>query len=60
MPAALIWGLQVRASDPTGFRGDHGILATAFTPSWIAAVALMAFATGLAATAGRRQLAAIR
>jgi hypothetical protein len=58
--AALIWGLQVRSSDPTGFWGDYGILATAFAPSWVAAVALMALATGLAATAGQRQLAEFR
>jgi hypothetical protein len=58
--AALVWGLRVRADDPAGFRGDHGILATPFVPSWIVAVAMMAVATGLAATAGRRQLAADR
>jgi hypothetical protein len=58
--AALIWGLQVRSSDPTGFRGDNGILGTPFVPSWIAAVVLLAVATGLAATASRRQLTAAR
>jgi hypothetical protein len=56
--AAVIWGLQVRSSDPTGFRGDDGILATPFVPSWIGAVVLLAVATGLAAVAGRRQFVA--
>ncbi len=55
--AVLTWGLQVHADDPSGFGGDHGILATPFVPSWIAAVILMAIATALAAAAGRRQLA---
>jgi hypothetical protein len=61
--AALIWGLQVRSGDPAGFRGDHGILATPFVPSWIAVVVALATATALAALAtlaGRRQLAAVR
>jgi multidrug transporter EmrE-like cation transporter len=58
--AALVWGLRVRSADPAGFRGTHGILATPFVPSWVAAVVLMAAATALAATAGRRQLAALR
>jgi len=55
---ALIWGLRVQTSDPTVFHGDHGILATPFVPSWLAAVVLMAAATVLATMAGRRQLAA--
>jgi hypothetical protein len=58
--AALIWGLRVRSGDPAGFRGDHGILATPFVPSWIAVVVALAAATVLAALAGRRQLAAVR
>jgi drug/metabolite transporter (DMT)-like permease len=53
---ALIWGLRV----PTEFHGAEGILATPFAPSWIGVVALMAAATVLATTAGRRQLAATR
>jgi hypothetical protein len=53
---ALVWGLQVRSSDPAGFRGDHGILATPFVPSWVAVVVLLAAATGLAVTAGRREM----
>lgn len=56
--AALIWGLQVYAGDPTEFRGDNGILATPFVPSWIAAIVLMAAATVLATLGLRRQLAA--
>jgi hypothetical protein len=56
--AALIWGLRVHTGDPTGFRGDNGLLATPFVPSWIVIVVLMATATGLAATASRRQLSA--
>jgi len=55
--AALIWGLRVRAVDPSAFRGDHGLLATPFLPSWIGALLLMAVATALATAAGRRQLA---
>jgi hypothetical protein len=55
--AALIWGLRVRATEPSAFRGDHGLLATPFLPNWIGALVLMAAATALAATAGRRQLA---
>jgi predicted membrane protein len=58
--AALIWGLQVHADDPVGFRSDHGVLATPLVPSWILAVLLMAVASGLAVNAGRRQLAADR
>lgn len=58
--AALIWGLQVRSGDPTWFRGDQGILASPFAPSWIAVVVALAAATVLAALAGRRQLAAGR
>jgi hypothetical protein len=57
---ALIWGLRVAASDPTGFHGDQGILATPFVPSWITTVVLMAAATALATIASRRQLAATR
>jgi hypothetical protein len=57
---ALIWGLRVRASEPTVFHGDHGILATPFVPSWVATLVLMAAATVLATIAGRRQLAAAR
>jgi len=55
---ALIWGLRVQTSVPSVFQGDHGILATPFVPSWLAAVVLMAAATVLATMAGRRQLAA--
>jgi hypothetical protein len=55
--AALIWGLRVRATDASAFRGDHGLLATPFLPNWIGALVLMAAATALAAAAGRRQLA---
>ena len=58
--AGVIWGLQVRSGDPAGFRGDHGILATPFVPSWIAVVVAMAAATAIGALATRRQLAAIR
>jgi hypothetical protein len=58
--AALIWGLRVHSGDPAAFRGDHGILATPFAPSWIAVVVALAAATALAALAGRRQLAAVR
>lgn len=54
--AALSWGLQVRTGDPSGFRGDRGILATPFVPSWIVAVVMMALATGLTAAAAQRQL----
>jgi len=56
--AAAVWGLQVRSADPAGFRGDHGVLATAFVPSWIMVVAALTASTVLAALAGRRQLAA--
>ena len=55
---ALVWGLRIHVDDPGGFRGDHGILATSFVPSWIAALILMAIATALTADAGRRQLIA--
>lgn len=55
---ALIWGLRIHVDDPGGFRGDHGILATSFVPSWVAALILMAIATALAADAGRHQLTA--
>ncbi len=58
--AAVIWGLRVRSGDPTGFRGDHGILATPFVPSWIAVVVAMAAATAISALAVRRQLATMR
>jgi hypothetical protein len=58
--AALIWGLRVRSGDPAWFRGDHGILATPFVPSWIAIVVALAAGTVLAALAGRRQLTAVR
>jgi hypothetical protein len=60
MVAAVIWGLQVRSADPAGFRGDHGILATAFVPSWITVVVALTVSTVLAALAGRRQLTAVR
>jgi hypothetical protein len=58
--AVLLWGLQVRAHDPGGFRSHGGVLATPFVPSWIAVVALMAAATAITVTAGRSQLATDR
>jgi hypothetical protein len=58
--AALLWGLEVHTEAPTVFRGDNGILATPFVPSWIVAVVLMAAATVLTANAARRQWTADR
>jgi hypothetical protein len=51
--AAVVWGLQVRAGDPSGFRGANGLLATPFAPDWIAVVLALASATALAAYATR-------
>ncbi|WP_425956765.1 hypothetical protein [Xylanimonas sp. McL0601] len=53
---AFVFGLRVRAGDPSVFAGDFGLLATPFVPSWVATVVLLAVATGLAAGAGLRQL----
>jgi hypothetical protein len=53
--AAVLWGLWLRSTDPAGFHGRHGILATPFVPSWIAVVAALATATALAASAIRGQ-----
>ena len=58
--AAVIWGLQVGSADPTGFRGDHGILATPFVFSWIAVVVALTVSAVLAALAGRHQLTTSR
>jgi hypothetical protein len=58
--AALVWGLRIRSVNPAGFRGDYGILATPFVPSWIAVVVALAAATGLAVVAGRPRPVAAR
>jgi hypothetical protein len=56
--AAVIWGLQVRSTDPSGFHGDQGFLATPFVPNWIALVVALAAATALAGMAGMAELRA--
>jgi hypothetical protein len=54
--AALIWGLRVHAAQPAVFRGDYGLLATPFVPSWLAVVLALAAATVLAGLSARRHL----
>ncbi|WP_433303498.1 hypothetical protein ACQP2F_12165 [Actinoplanes sp. CA-030573] len=49
--AALTWGLQIRAGDPAAFRGDDGLLATPFPPSWIAVTLTLTAATAMAVLA---------
>jgi len=58
--AAGVWGLQVRYSDPSRFRGDQGILATPFVSSWLAVVVALTISAVVTALATRRQLAALR
>jgi hypothetical protein len=56
--ACAVWGIALRAGDPSEFNSDDGLLAVSLPASWLATTLVMAAATALAVRASSRERSA--